>query len=111
MEQLWLDPTVFAACIQAVGTVVSALIAAIAAAVIGKRFLDRKRLAETLRTALQDIEFLLLVEEEHCKVHRLSGDSNRQRVRDVVTTLGYRWSGRFTPGRSKSLIESLKVDS
>lgn len=97
------DPAVISAIIQSAGTLLSAIIAAICASVIGKRFLNRKRLQAELITAVEDIAFLLAVEEEHCKVHRLASDNScKQTVRELARERGFSWSGNFTPGRARN---------
>jgi hypothetical protein len=105
------DPAVQAALIGALGTFLSAVVAAICASVIGKQFAGRKQLAEKLRHAIGDIAFLLAVEEEHLNVHRLAGESNKQRIRGEAVSRGFVWSGQFTPGRAKDLLNDLGESS
>lgn len=96
-----LDPAVQSAVIQSSGGILATLIAAIAASVIGKRFVSRKKLQEKLLMAQRDIEFLLAVEEEHCAMHlKHSGESYKNRVRQLARERNYVWSGKFTPGRA-----------
>lgn len=64
------DPSVQASIISALGGIVAAAIAAIAAAVIGKQISGRKKLQVALLDAVDDIEFLLAVEQEHCNLHK-----------------------------------------
>lgn len=98
----WADPAVLSAIISSSGGVIAAVIAAIAAAVIGKQFANRKKLQQKLLLVQQDLVFLLAVEEAHCEMHKkVSGESNKLRVRRLVTDHGLEWSGRFTPGRVK----------
>ena len=98
------DPLVQAAVIQAVGGVVAAVIAAIAAAVIGKQIADRKRLKAALQTAVDDVEFLLAVESLHCDLHKeVSEESFMARIRQQARDQGLDWSGKFTPGRVRSM--------
>lgn len=106
MEINWHDPAVQAALIGAIGTFLSAVIAAIVAAVIGKQITGRKLLQERLRIAVADIAYLLAVEAAHCNVHRMSGESNKQRIRNEVNSQGLSWSGQFTPGRAKFLFDN-----
>jgi hypothetical protein len=95
-------PEVVAAAITGACTVLAALIAGIAAAIIGKKFAARQKLQEEKETAIKDIHFLLEVEKEHCALHKENTDeSNRQRVRERARIKGYEWSGRFTPGRAR----------
>jgi len=98
----WGDPGVQAAMIQSVGAIVAASIAAAIAAMIGHQIAGRKQLREKLAMAVADIQFLLAVEGEHCKLHlETLNESNQRRVRRLVQQQGLFWSGRFTPGRVK----------
>lgn len=97
------DPVVLAAIIQSVGSILSAVIASVCVAILGKIYLNRKRLHAELLLAVKDVAYLLAVEEEHCKIHRLgSGISCKQTVRELALESGYTWSGRFTPGRARN---------
>lgn len=76
------------------------LIGTITAALIGKEFINRKRLQEKLLIAQRDIAFLLEVEAAHCAKHKeLCHASFKTRIRKEVLESGHSWSGRFTPGR------------
>ena len=104
MIVLMTDPAVQAAIISAVGGVLAATIAALAAAVIGQQIAGRRKLQTALLDAVDDIEFLLAVEQEHCNLHKeLNEESFKQRIRQAVRENGLAWSGRFTPGRVRSL--------
>ena len=88
-----------AAFISAFGSIISTAIGAAVAALIGKRILKQEKLQKDLQTAISDVEFLLLVEREHCDENKLQqGRSNLQTVRNIVRAR-HPWSGRFTPGR------------
>jgi hypothetical protein len=98
-----MDTQISASIITAAGSIVGATIAAIAAVFVGRAFLSREKLKGQLDTAVEDIAFLLKVEERHCEMHHeSSGQSYKQRVRDQVQSNGNTWSGRFTPGRYRS---------
>lgn len=98
------EPEVLAAMVLGMFTVFATLIAAISAALIGKRFQNQSQIKSDLRQAISDIEFLLEVERKHCEIHRsVSGDSKAKTVRKEIKASGLAWSGRFTPGRAKSL--------
>ena len=106
---LWTDPAVQSAVIQTAGTIIAAGLAAICAAIIGKRISDRDKLKEKLNAAINDIAFLLEVEKVHVDLHKEnSNESFKLRVRQAVGETGLFWSGRFTPGRAKAL--SQKID-
>lgn len=103
-----MEPTVFAALIQATGTVIAALIAALIASIVGRQFSGQQLLRTRLREAIDDIHFLLEVESAHSDLHIEAGDSsNKQRVRQLVRSRGFTWSGRYTPGRVKRLDDLL----
>ena len=98
-----MDPQISASVITAIGSIVAASIAAVAAVFVGRVFLSREKLKVQLDAAVEDIAFLLKVEERHCEMHReSSGQSNKNLVRDYVQSSGATWSGRFTPGRYRS---------
>ena len=96
-------PEIMAALITALGGIVAATIAAVAAAVIGNQVLGRKRLEARLNLALHDIQFLLEVERQHCSLHRdREEQSYKILMRRHARNNGYRWSGEFTaqPGNT-----------
>lgn len=94
------DPAVQSALIQAGAAVFSTVTAAICAALIGKRFTDRKKLETKLELSQKDIEFLLNVEAEHVALHKENGSTpSKIKVRDMVRKKGLSFSGQFTPGR------------
>lgn len=103
---IWTDPAVQAAAIQTIGTIFATVVAAIFAAMIGKKISDRDKLQEKLDAAIGDIGFLLLVEEQHCEMHKLTKNrSCKLTVRQSATDQGAVWSGRFTPGRAKAMSQ------
>ena len=96
-------PEIMAALITALGGIVAATVAAVAAAVIGNQVLGRKRLEARLNLALHDIQFLLEVERQHCSLHRdREEQSYKILMRRHARNNGYRWSGKFTaqPGNT-----------
>lgn len=96
-------PEIMAALITALGGIVAATIAAVAAAAIGNQVLGRKRLEARLNLALHDIQFLLEVERQHCSLHRdREEQSYKILMRRHARNNGYRWSGKFTaqPGNT-----------
>ena len=97
MQIILTDAAVQSAIIQALGSVIAAAIAAIAAAIIGKKFADQKRLQDKNAALQNDLFFLLAVEEKHCGLH-----GKKIIVREEVRKDGLNWSGRFTPGRVNS---------
>jgi len=96
-------PEVQAALIIASGTIISTAIGSTAAALIGNRILKQEKLQKDLKTAISDIEFLLMVEREHCEENKLDqGSSNFHKVRSRIRAQ-HAWSGRFTPGRARDI--------
>ena len=99
----WSNPEIQAALISGIFTVLSALIAAVAAAVIGQIIADRRKLKRDLAIAINDIAFLLAVEELHCEHNKQAlGQSRKNTVRTVVRDAGPSFSGKFTPGRVRA---------
>lgn len=98
-----MTPEVKAALVSAIGSILSSVIGATTAALIGKRLLKQEKLKRDLQTAISDIEFLLMVEKEHCDENRRQQNrSNFQTIRNKVRAQ-HSWSGRFTPGRVRGL--------
>jgi hypothetical protein len=97
-------PEVVAAIVGGGSAVVGTLIAAIAAALIGRKFTNSKKLNAELAIAQRDIIFLLEVERRHCEMHRVgTGRSNKYRVRSqVLRETNLTWSRRFTRSRIRS---------
>ncbi len=94
------DPAVQAALISAIGEIISTTLAAICAAAIGKLIAGRKKLAANLEVAINDIAFLLAIEELHCQEKKNLGLGSRKiKIRDLARERGQNWSGRFTAGR------------
>jgi len=103
---IWSDPSVQSAMISTAGTVFATIVATICAAVIGKRIANGERLKEKLDVAINDIAFLLAVEDEHCKLHKENtNQSSKLRIRQFAVDRGLTWSGKFTPGRAKYYLE------
>lgn len=101
------DPAVQSALINAFAAVTSTVLAAASAALIGKKFSDRKKLEQSLELCQKDVEFLLQVEAEHVELHKERGDkSNKLKVRERVRDLGYSFSGKFTPGQLRQARQS-----
>lgn len=81
-------------------TVISALIAALAAAIVGQKIANRRKLEEKLELAIKDISFLLEVEKLHCQHNKEKlGESRKNKTRDEVRNSGLEFSGKLTPGR------------
>lgn len=98
------DAAIQAAVISGIFTVFSALIAAIAAATIGQTITKGRKLRADLKTACDDIAFLLAVEKLHC-------DRNKRELQQYLkiatrheakASTGLIFSQKFTPGRVRS---------
>lgn len=102
------DPAVQASIIAALGTILATVIGAVSAAIIGRQFANRKKLSEKLDTALNDIAFMLIVEEEHCERHREDSDASLKiTMRDRARDQGYTWSGKYSMGRITTIKAGL----
>ena len=98
------DPAVQAAIINTAGTVFATIVATVFATIFGKRILNGEKLKENLDIAINDVAFLLAVEEEHCAIHKENtNQSSKLRIRQIAVERGLIWSGKFTPGRAKSI--------
>lgn len=101
----WADAAVQASILQSVGTVIASVIAAVCAAIIGAQISGKKRLERKLSETVSDIQFLLAVEEEHCKIHQAEkGHTLKKTVRTAASDRGLFWSGKYTPGRAKQFL-------
>ncbi|MGD1895498.1 MAG: hypothetical protein ACFB16_00950 [Phormidesmis sp.] len=97
------SPEIQSALISGIFTVLSAIIASIAAAVIGQNIADRRKLQRDLTIAFNDIAFLLEVEELHCENNKkIIGESRKNTIRTVARDAGLSFSGKFTPGRIRA---------
>lgn len=74
------QPEVIAAIVLGTCTIFATLIAAFAAAKVGKRFQNQKKIKADLREAISDLEFLLAVEKEHCELHRMNTGQSQMRT-------------------------------
>lgn len=95
------ETEVLVAFISSTGQVLAALVAALAAGMIGKTFADRKRLMAKLEAAKQDILFMLEVERQYgIRMLEHEDTTLKNSVRQVVREeFGLVWSGRNTPSR------------
>tara|TARA_Y100001934_G_C12158233_1_gene680689 strand:- start:136 stop:459 length:324 start_codon:yes stop_codon:yes gene_type:complete len=96
------NPEVVSAWISGGLNVVAAVIAAFAAALVGRTFVRQEKLKAKFNEALADIAFLTEVEQTHCARNKVEmGESYKNRVRESVRARGYVWSGNYTKGRAK----------
>lgn len=96
-----IETDVLVAVIEAGGQILAALIAAIAAGLIGKQFADRKRLMARIALAQQDILFLLEVEKNYgIRIQHHEDSTLKNTVRqEVRAETGLAWSGKNTRSR------------
>ncbi len=84
-------------------TGIFSILAVLAAKLIGQTIANRKKLQEKLQQAIDDIEFLLEVEKEHCENNKQTlGESRKNKVREAVRNNGFKFSGKFTPGKVRN---------
>lgn len=91
------------------GAIVSSAIASAAILFAAKRVVDRKKLQVELTRALQDIQFLLHVENVHVDISvGQFGKENKVKMRDVVRQeQGIDISGKNTPARVRNRLAQL----
>lgn len=97
--------------VGASGDIIATLIAALAALLIGRRFDNQAQLKKHLANALNDIEFLMEVEKEHCSWNKTHHDKSyrvlaRQNVRKAT---GLIWVGDHTPSKARRLVRDLDL--
>jgi hypothetical protein len=95
--------------IQSAATVLGFLVPSVAIYLASRRLLNNRKLMKDYLSALADIEFMLGVEEEHCRMHKeATGNSNKQIVRTIASA-NFNWSYRHTPSRIKRKKDSLAL--
>lgn len=98
-----MDPVVEAAWIQTAGTVFASLLGAAIAGWYGKRWLRQEQLGKQLKSARDDIAFLLEVENIYVqRTREIDQVPGKLSVRKEVEQSGLAWSGQHTPGRVRS---------
>lgn len=93
--------------IKAGGNILTAFIPSLVSYYLGRKLIKSKQLKQDLKLALNDIKFLLSVEQLHCREHQeRDGESKRQRIRNSVKAeRAQEWSGKFTLSQ---IIKKLK---
>lgn len=96
-----MEPAIVSSLIEASGSVLAAVIAALTAGWIGKKWLDQEAIVKKLQLAADDIEFMLALEKLFIeKTRDVPGMPGRNTMRDLVKKdTGLTWSGKFTPSR------------
>ena len=96
--------------IKAGGSILTATIPSVVSFYLGRKFMDVAKLKERYKVALNDILYLLGVEELHCREHMETQDKSlRKTVRDSVRVeRGLDWSGKHTPSQIAKRVDQLK---
>lgn len=96
-----METEIIVAAIGALGSILSALAAAVAAALIGRQFIKQEALKKKLAAAQQDVAFLLEVERRYGERLKVYEDSTRKNTvrREVREETYLDWSGSNTFGR------------
>lgn len=105
----WGDAAVQASMISSAGQIVATAIGAICASIIGRQFMDRRRLKARLLLALSDLTFMQEVEKLHCEEFTEQTPdakilAHKLKIRRRVEERGLRLSGRYTPSRIKAMF-------
>ncbi|GIC77730.1 hypothetical protein [Moritella sp. F3] len=94
--------------IKAATGIVQALIPTIGAIFIGKRLIKNQVLIESLKTALTDLNFMLIVEQIYCEQNRESKLTGKNLIRQKAKEeAGYAPSGKFSKSKIVTKIQSL----
>lgn len=96
-----IDNALAIAVIKSVGNILTASVPSLVSFILARRLIKTKQVQKDLKVALSDIEYLLGVEEHHCREHNENhGESMRNRIRKSVTDeVGLRWSGKFSKSK------------
>lgn len=87
------------ALINNAGTLVSVLVTALTLLWASTKFYNYQRLLADYENSLNDIEFLLAVEREHCQINKeMTGGSNKRLVRSIASHQ-HEWSFEHSPSR------------
>lgn len=87
--------------INAGGSILTATIPSVVSFYLGRKFLNVAKFKELYKIALKDIQFLLGVEELHCREHKEAIDKSlRTTIRNYAKVeRGLEWSGKHTPSQ------------
>ncbi|MGI2115652.1 hypothetical protein ACRWQL_00540 (plasmid) [Shewanella sp. HL-SH4] len=98
MQNIVIDNLIVVAMIKAIGNILTAAVPSIVTYWLGKKLLRVSKLQKKLNTALKDIQFLLLVEDHHCKEHLVfQKKSKKFTIRNQVKQeTNFDWSGKNT---------------
>lgn len=103
-----MSDVVLVAFINGTSNILAVAIPSIVVAIAGFSFRKYRRMKRKYLTALQDMQFLLAVEHEHCKMHKEhSGASNRTTVRATVAC-DHSWSGEFSASRIRNELRIME---
>ncbi len=104
------DPKVLIELIKAGGNILTATIPSVVSFYLGRKLIKSSKLKSDLKVALNDIRFLLAVEDLHCREHsELTNKSKRHTIRSSVRSERLlNWSGKFSLSRAIKYIEKIK---
>ncbi|MBO2656042.1 hypothetical protein I6M49_21600 [Shewanella algae] len=113
--QIVFDNLLLATIIKAISSIFAAFVPSFTAFHLGNWLIKKQKIQKDLKVALNDIRYLLAVEQYHCNEHKLLCDqSKKQMIRDSVSAeTSLSWSGKFTPSRiaryhaDESLFETM----
>ncbi|MDW2323210.1 hypothetical protein R7127_23370 [Vibrio sp. 1159] len=96
--------------IKAGGHILTATIPSLTTLFVGKKIIKSAKLKENYLIALNDIRYLLGVEDLHCREHReQQGKPLKLTIRKAVTAeRNLEWSGKHTTSQIIRRIEKLK---
>jgi hypothetical protein len=98
------DPLILAAIIEGVSTLAAALIAALVAHYLWRRWLRQQKLQRELDLARRDILFLLEVERQYIELARANHLPGALTVRRQAKEQNVDWSGKNTYARIKRYL-------
>jgi len=94
--------------IKAATGIVQSLIPTIGAIFIGKRLIKNQVLIESLKTALTDLNFMLIVEQIYCDQNRETELLGKNLMREKAKSeAGYGLSGKFSKSKIITKMQSL----
>jgi hypothetical protein len=101
MDNIIIDNVLIVALITALGIILTAAVPSLVTYLLGRKVFNQRKLQEKLNIALTDLQYMLMVEELHCREHLSDvGQTKRQTIRNCVKNeSNLSWSGKFTLSR------------
>lgn len=105
-----IDPKVLVELVKAGGSILTATIPSVVSFYLGRKFINVAQIKERYKTALNDIVYLLSVEDLHCREHKETQDKTlRQTVRTAVKTeRQLSWSGKNSLSSISKKLEKVR---